>query len=110
MEQVSFKVAKALKEAGYSQKYGEGTMCYAEDGTYFEHDSSIEEYFPEIFCIAPTYLDVWLWLWRERGIRIHNEYKKVIIMPMGVLIECENDPEKSIAAAIEYLIDNNLIK
>lgn len=113
MKRISFKVAKALKKAGYPQDKNDKTVVYPTRGEFKGTLCGFNSYVPERdkFSInAPTYLDVWLWLWREKGIRIHNEYKKVIIMPMGVLIECENDPEEAIIAAVKHIVENNLIK
>lgn len=106
MKRVSFKVAKALKEAGYPQ----GSYCpqYKENGEPENGFTDLGE-----GCIyAPYYLDVWLWLWREKGIALDPDevgndwYIDSAILPM----ETYPDPEEAIIAAIEYLVNSNLIK
>lgn len=54
MKRVSLKVAKAIKDAGYPQDYEN-----AED-TYTNLIGGI--------WVKPTYIEVWLWLWREKKI------------------------------------------
>lgn len=119
MEQkrVSFKVAKALKEAGYwdpnttlTSQYN--NPCYAKNEKLYENGCICdwEDVFP-----APTYLDVWLWLCREKGKDSMTCYFKdrrrwsCWITGMERTIS-ENDPEEAIIAAIDYLVDNDLIK
>ena len=58
MKRVSFEVARSLKEAGYPQDIQE---VYKENGEYFVSYVKYSNTFA-----APTYLDVWLWLWREK--------------------------------------------
>lgn len=108
MEQkrVSFKVAKAIKEAGYPQN---STWWYSPDGRVGDVIPD-----PEDFA-APTYLDVWLWLWREKSIELDVEYSPKRLswycwhedFPLGN--NCK-DQEEAIIAAIEHLVDNGLIK
>lgn len=121
---VSYEVAKALKEAGYPQEYDVfgGTTCHYKNENTIQHHSMIGLY-EDIECAAPTYLDVWLWLWREKKIRIETGdmgiYKiydatewvdnygyHLIDLSNNVL----NDPEEAIVKAIDYLVENNLIK
>lgn len=104
MKRVSFKVAKAIKEAGYPQDELENP-----DSHWF--------YDEETKCniLRVTYLEVWLWLWREKKICINCNYDKYNFPPMWW---CNNedrinyntpnfdDPEEAIIAAIEYLVDN----
>ena len=105
---VSFEVAKALKEAGYPQGK-ENTAYYNELGMLVK---------PNIYCggkeiaDAPTYIEVWLWLWREK-----KEYLNILpcCETQASVINHEHifkglDPEKAIAKAIDYLVENNLIK
>lgn len=106
MKIVSFKVAKAIKEAGYPQG-AENTAYYNENGVLikpFVYNGGDE------IADAPTYLDAWLWLWREKNIQIQNEFDSANIWPIGVSISYYADPEEAIEAAIEYLADNDLIK
>ena len=116
MEQkrVSFKVAKAIKEAGYPQWSVEGA-----DNTKLAYDCVGEmweiRYFdqnPQDYYTAPTYLDVWLWLWREKKITIDIvggiEFR--IHITDNFIGGCGDNPEEAIIKAIEYLVDNNLIK
>lgn len=116
---VTFKVAKAIKEAGYPQKKlttkvylvncdKEGELAHYTSALYYD------------CVVVPTYIEVWLWLWREkkneidiqvlsrRGgggrVRVFPDYFK-----LSKVFEL-NDPEEAIAKAIEYLVENNLIK
>lgn len=108
MKRVSFKVAKAIKESGYPQK---GSWYYSPDGRIGDVEPD------DVDFAAPTYLEVWLWLWREKNIPIDIEYlidNKVVNFVLGERVfingEYETDPEKAIIAAIKYLVDSNLIK
>lgn len=111
---VSFKVAKAIKEAGYPQDKFNNVQYYTKSG----HLSYLYQYgvpYYEVDCFAPTYLDMWLWLWQEKNLRIE-------IIDCDITTQCYatinnsrdtmlfNSPEEAIIAAINYLVDNNLIK
>lgn len=118
---VSFMIAKALKEAGYPQ--GEAELRYVlknccfdslwyKEGELVEKRWKIQKY---NVADAPIYTDVWLWLRREKGIRIKDTCEGAV----WVWIDNESsryievgtkDPEDAITAAIEYIVDNNLIK
>lgn len=135
MKRISFKVAKAIKKAEYPQ--GKTDKIYLlspleEDLAYREFgllplngDYKIGEMLPSAryskygikTCDTPTYLDVWLWLWREKNIQITigvdfcciwipdkngNYMSKTTIKKDG--------PEEAIVAAVDYLVDNNLIE
>lgn len=117
MKRVSSNVAKILKEAGYPQKVIiETTKIYDEDGNSFHPQTVYDPEEGEI--IAPTYFEVWLWLWREKKFDISICFPNAT----GTKWFCDNesegycftnecdDPEEAIIAAIDYLIDNNLIK
>lgn len=117
MNIVSFKVARTLKEVGYPQ-YGSCDEYYNQEGRVIDKFCDINK----LIYPAPTYLDVWLWLWRTRGFYIDiahyynsnevtiwdNKYNKI------KSIECmgNSDPEEVIEKAIEYLVTktNDLIK
>lgn len=135
MERVSFKIAKAIKEAGYPQdmeqvsygysinSFGYFDDPYDYDALYNYHRTHPGETinfdlmcrFEEgcEYCVAPTYIEVWLWLWREKKIYFGiesesyphtgtclNDYEDIPYL----------DPEEAIIAAIEYIVENNLIK
>lgn len=112
MKCVSFEVAKAIKEAGYPQKCG---LWYNKKGIEFSYTEDYSE------CYArPTYLDVWLWLWREKKNAIpadyfgyENNYWSSCV-PLGdgrfEFFEPLHDPEEAIIKAIDYVVDNDLIK
>ena len=108
MKRVSFKVATALKEAGYPQigEYwydGSGLCCYSE--------SDLDE-LQNHFYAAPYVLEVWLWLWREKGIIIKITQCTSYVSIGNKLFSGvpKKDPEEAIIATIECLVDNNLIK
>lgn len=116
MKRVSFKVAQALKKAGYPQvlEYWK----YLEDNTYWYYpDGKLEKKgnVPDYIDISkltfdPTYLEVWLWLWKEKNIQLQPSQKIVYIWPNGILIDNISDVEDGIITAINYLVDNDLIK
>lgn len=137
MEQkrVSFKVAKAIKEAGYPQGNKNSGNCpvypledHDENYTPYTRIGKITtRYKCETwrilssipYVVAPTYLDVWLWLWREKKFAIpadyfgyDNNYWSSCIPISGdrfEFFEPLHDPEDAIIAAIEYIIDKNLL-
>lgn len=118
MKRVSFEVAKYLKEIGYPQHSGYNYW----DGYIICKDTKpiIEEYKGEdydCYCerlyYAPEYLDVWLWLWRIKNIKIKpidNFATYVQGFEDELQLEGHSDPEEVIIGAIEYLVKNNLIK
>lgn len=134
MEQkrVSFKVAKAIKEAGYLQGltdyvYNERccedeSICGVEDTTYCAiYKGTLLDRCENVdspICDAPTYLDVWLWLWTNKNIHlIPVEMRDVGFRDTGEVTVMYNGrgfvrstPEEAIIAAIDYLVDNSLIK
>lgn len=111
MKRVSFKAAQALKDAGYPQDQTDSH--YTNCGELIYYGIAGETGFD-----APTYLDVWLWLWREKMIKLMltpifdemcNDTDKVGIVVPSCYIEAD-DPEEVIINAIEFLVENNLIK
>lgn len=113
MKRVSFKVAKAIKDAGYPQ----GPLPFYDiSGDLWEDGISDNFHFP---CFAPTYVEVWMWLWKEKGVCIDIDASirggaGASIMlddSSGVYKYIESkDPEEAIKEAIEYIAENNLIK
>lgn len=108
MKIVSIEVAKAIKEAGYPQEgkhgYRDGEsslVCYPREGLEF--------------YVAPTYIEVWLWLWREKNIRIEIIDSKITTQCYATINDEKdttlfNSPEEAIVAAIKFLVNNDLIK
>lgn len=114
MKRVSFKVAKAIKEAGYPQ-YGHCEEFYDSHGNVVSKMCDMHK----LVYPRPTYIEVWLWLWREKKIKTllspvfdddGNDRDKVWIAIEAKEFDEYDDPEEAIIAAIEYLVDNNLIK
>lgn len=116
MKRCSFKVAKALKEAGYPQDNSD--YLYDKDGCFasrLDYESWGIRTWDKI--AMPTYIDVWLWLWKEKDIRIEVKNRQCslggsLIYHKGKYIAeifCD-EPEKIISVAIEYIVDNNLLK
>lgn len=112
LNRVSFKVAKAIKEAGYPQGNGQ---YYAEDGLIVTKDKDTK-----FLCryYIPSYIEAWLWLWREKNIqispskglalsKINDQWENLIPRKLW---KDYTDPEEAIIAAIKYLVTNNLIK
>lgn len=107
MEQkiVSLKVAKAIKKARYPQDISTNDHYYTEDGQLSNLYYWGVPYYA-VYCFAPTYLDVWLWLWREKSLTKTDVWENYINDISNNYI----DPEEAIITAIEYLVDNDLIK
>lgn len=105
-KRVTFEVAKAIKEAGYPQNIKECPF-YNEEGTLLGGDYDFWKFSKKfsLFYIVPTYLSVWLWLWREKHIAIEADYSFANNDRKDF-----NDPEETIIAAIEYLVENKLLK
>ena len=106
MEHVSFEVAKAIKEAGYPQ---ESDKVYLPDGVFCNYISHFINYYA-----APTYYDVWLWIKREKDIKIVFDYYTQLctIYINDIRKETFNfsRPMESFIDAIEYLVNKNLLK
>ena len=124
MKRVSFKVAKAIKSAGYPQEKKDGTALYPVNGEFkgklcgYNSDAAERD---KLSIVAPTYFEVWGWLWREKKCYIQpelcfrndNESSFVCvdkINHIALVKSSSQDPEESIIAAIEYLVENNLLK
>lgn len=112
-QKVSFRVAKVLKEAGYPQ---ETEYWYSKDGEFCYSLSDLDELG---YISAPTYIDAWLWLWKVKKICINCNLDKYNLIPQwwcsnedGINYNTPNfdGPEEAIANAIEYLVENDLIK
>lgn len=141
MEQkrVSYKVAKAIKEAGYPQII---TNIFF-DKVYNEDGLIVGAYLCEGGPVAPTYFDVWIWLWREKIVELTFGYgprmndvdetlycdtlkyhdkshpnMKYIIQEMCYSTECcskgynheHADPEEALINTIEFLVDNDMLR
>lgn len=103
MKRISFKTAKALKEAGYPQEAKEYECSYS------EYDSE-----SKTFVLIPYAMEVLLWLWREKKIAIEllTDYDDLWFFDIREYVETKSlhDPEEAIIAAVEYLVENDLIK
>lgn len=103
MKIVSFETAKKIKEAGYPQ-YGHCEDYYTSEGLVVSKFCDMDKLvFP-----APTYLEVWLWLWRCRHCFLECVYKEGRFFNYRTSYSYA-DPEEAIEKAIEYLVENNLI-
>lgn len=113
MKRVSFEVAKAIKEAGYPQDKESITNIgwYNLSGVYTNELPKFWEGDNRFVAVAPTYLDVWLWLWREKKIciEIKDNHYYTLAKVMNQRFHADS-PEEAIISAIEYLVKNNLIK
>lgn len=110
LQRVSFPIAQAIKEAGYPQECG---LWYNKKGIEFSYTEDYSE------CYArPTYIEVWLWLWREKRICIdtdsvwikHRTGCSIMINDENVRFIERDDPEEAIIAAIKHIVTNNLLK
>lgn len=98
-KRVTFEVAKALIEAGYP--IVESIMYHS--------------YFGKInFDNRPTWLDAWLWLWQHKGIWLDPVKTGAELFTCYLsgehIIGYHSNPEEAIEAAIEYIVNNNLLK
>lgn len=123
---VSFEVAKAIEKIGFPQpdKNSGITNVYPLE----DHDDNFTPYtrigklttnyhcqtfrvLSDIpFVGAPTYIDVWLWLWREKKYPIDVDCYNATHWSTDIVSGEFTDPEEAIVEAIDYLVDNNLIK
>ena len=124
MKRVSFNVAKAIKKAGYPQEKKDGTALYPVNGEFKGKLCGYNSDAPErdkLSIVAPTYFEVWLWLWREKKCYIqqelcfksNNESSFVCIDKINHIAwvkSLSDDPEEAIIAAIERLVEKDLLK
>lgn len=114
MKIVSFKIAKALKEAGYPQDIHDEEFYYAENGLLWIYESMTHETLDDaIYCVCPYVMEVWLWLWRTKKVYFGvetEEYPHAGICLNDYEDIPYSDPEEAIEKAIEYLVENDLIK
>lgn len=106
MKRVSFKVAKALKDAGYKFTPATSSFSTNENNSWF-YDNDGELY------SLPYVTEVWLWLWREKKSLFDEGDCAVEIWQNRSFIrdfESKDDPEDALIIAIEHLVSNNLIK
>lgn len=119
MKRVSFKVAKAIKDAGYPQ--GQADSFYViKDTDEFEEGELVDMYdsvwaatwVDDNVVDAPYATEVWLWLWREKRIAVEADYSCAnnVWFDGGICGKKFNDPEDVIIAGIEYLVEQNLLK
>lgn len=134
---VSFEVAKYLKEKGFPQSDDDRSIysfvypLEDKEPNYFRNFTKVGELTRLLNCLsykwdyiipyvaAPTYLEAWLWLWREKKIMIDIKgFKNSYVVEANIKsddyttfnTDYSDDPEEVIIAAIEYLVDNDLIK
>lgn len=107
MKRVTFEVAKALKDAGYPQTGGD--WWYSSDGELSE------DFYPEYMeFFAPTYIEVWLWLWREKAVPLeilfYEPRSKWYVFCEYNEMPFKDNPEEAIVEAINHLVTNKLLK
>lgn len=130
---VSFKVAKAIKEAGYDVicDYGycvtDGIPYLVKTEEEWErhaiNNSDMQDFLActcqqvegKDDCTAPTYLEVWLWLLREKDLIIEHITDGTVYINISndkavQLEEGYFDPEEAIINTIEYLVEHKLLK
>lgn len=138
MKHVSFELAKTLREAGFDEVceyayldvYGEEPkLVNMECDWNMErmNNTGLSQYMYEVQedgddVTAPTYMEVWLWLWK-RGIEIsvekhvdstHNGTCAAIFIDGRFVnmtgFKNKTTPEDLIRQAIDYLADNGLLQ
>lgn len=117
MKRVSFNVAKTIKEAGYPQDKQSITDIgwYNMAGIYTNQLPTQWEGDNMFVAVAPTYLEVWIWLWKEKNVKFsvepNDDLSECYTTDLGYLIsEFGADPEEAIVSAIEYLVESKLLK
>lgn len=110
MKNVSFEVAKAIKDCGYPQ-YGRCNEYYNQEGRIVDKFCNLDK----LIYPAPTYLEVWLWLWREKKIHIDVDNECcgdgcTSFDDTSFEEHNANDPEEAIIKTIKYLVKHKLIK
>ena len=106
MKRVSLEVIKALKEAGYKFTPIQSSFFVNDTNAWYSEEDA------ELYSL-PYVMEVWLWLWREKNIYIGLEAESYPHNGMCVPSYIDapySDPEEAIIAAIEHLVNNDLIK
>lgn len=121
---VTFEIAKKLKEKGFPQvtfgNYNMQSACYIEDGRFYENGCITEV---SRAYTTPTIAQVLKWLRENKRLEANGCYDNDEEGWMGYV--CEMDVpdlyafhalkerhklyEQAAVAAIEYILDNNLI-
>lgn len=98
---VTLEIAKILKKAGYPQDIYDSTAFIEGDVNKMQEA-----------LVLPTYIDVWLWLWREKHetIDIIVYYQNRALTHINGELKDFVDPEEAIIAGINHLVSNKLIK
>ena len=138
MKIVPFELAQRLKEVGYTESSMLNYVYAIEDRILtFTSGAHIEvkrgEKLNALKAIellgidgpiieAPTYIDVWLWLWRKKKFPISllcDEHPLIMKWyphaektgEIGAFTKniFFDDPEEALAEAIDYLFENNLV-
>lgn len=121
MKKVSFEVAKTIKKVEYPQ--GNTDECYltANHNEFYKIGQIVDNADREWAVLtkhladAPTYFEVWTWLWQEKDIHIEIIDSKITKQCYATINDEKdtilfNSVEEAIIAAIEYLVENDLIK
>lgn len=111
--QVSFKIAKLLKEKGFDSKV-RGIYCIKAITPFREGRSYLSGYgIDENFIYAPTIAEVVMWLYKKHGIWIEvyydNSRKEFYTVLDGEEYKF-NSPIEAYKAAIDYILNNEKIK
>lgn len=112
MKKVSFKAAEAIKRAGYPQ-YGHCDEYYDARGKAVDKMCDMHK----LVYPCPTYLEVWPWLW-QKGLHLCVDYifngktgVSIVNNSGNVLKYIEkNVLEDAIVAAVEWIVENKMIK
>lgn len=136
MKIVPFELAQKLTELGYNKssdhvyviadkhlEYSSGSRIDIQRGSLYPALKAWEMLGIDGPLIeAPTYIDVWLWLWREKKFPISlmcDEHPLVMQWyphshktgELGSFTDTVffDDPEEALVEAIDYIFENNLI-
>lgn len=111
---ISFKVAKKLFELGYftdTDTVMKTIDIFEKDGKcMLTRVKNVGNMRTTMECTT-TFLDVWLWLWRKKNIRIIIDENDVVYVwkgdrEVGSYSIGSDDPEILIGAAIDDIIDD----
>ena len=104
MRRIQIKAAKAIKEAGYPleiKSIEEAEKLGWQRNAFFTGMCTC--------ALCPYAMEVWLWLWKDKKIVIDIQYHaKSNRWVYGCYYY--KDQEEAIIAAIDYLVDNDLIR
>ena len=114
---ISFKVAKKIFDLGYftdTDAVMKTIDVFEKDGKCMSTSVMRSGNMRTTMECMTTYIDVWLWLWRKKNIRIIIDENNVVYVWKDDKGLCSysvgaDDPEILIESAIDDIIDNSYL-